>query len=64
MAEGSTVRVRIHAALVCEARTTLGTRSNSQTVELPIALALAIRAPGGAESAKYLEIFRSDRLTV
>ncbi|CAN5419796.1 hypothetical protein BH10PLA2_BH10PLA2_26670 [soil metagenome] len=64
MADGSTVRVQVDAELVREARTILRARSNRQAVELAITIALAIRAAGGAEAAKYLEILRSDRFKV
>ena len=64
MADRSTVRVRIDADLLRETRNILGARSNRKAVELAITLALAIRAPGGVEAAKYLEILRSDRFKV
>lgn len=58
------MRVRIDADLLRETRNILGVRSNAQAVELAITIALAIRAPGGTEAAKYLEILRSDRFKV
>ena len=64
MADRSKVRVRIDAELVHEARKILGARSNSQTVELAVVLALAIRSPDGPEAAKYLEILRSNQFKI
>jgi len=64
MADGSTVRVRLDADLVREARTILGARSNRQAVEVAITIALAIRIPVGAEAAKYLEVLRSNRFKI
>lgn len=52
MAQAITVRVRLEADLVHEVRKILGARSNRQAVELAITIALAIRAPGGAEVAE------------
>lgn len=64
MARRPTVMVQLDAELVREARKILGARSNRQTVELAMTIALSIRSSGGAEAAKYLETLRTDRFKI
>ena len=61
MTKGLTVRVRVDADLVREAREILGARNNSEAAELALTIALAIREPHSKDAAKYLKILRSGR---
>jgi Arc/MetJ family transcription regulator len=64
MAQGRVVKVCIDANLVREVREILGARNNREAVELAITIALALRFPGNAEAAKYLEMLGSDRFRI
>jgi len=56
--------VRVDAALVQAAREILGSRSNSEAVELALTIALAVREPQSEYAAKYLKILGSSRFDI
>ena len=64
MANGLKVRVRIDEVIAREARETLGARSNSEAVELALAIALAVCRTNSANAAKYLKIICSSRFKI
>jgi Arc/MetJ family transcription regulator len=61
MAKRVKIRVRVDADLVLEAREILGARNTSETVELALTIALAMREPQSEYAAKYLKILASGR---
>ncbi len=61
MAKRLKIRVRVDADLVREARELLGARNTSETVELALAIALAMREPQSEYAAKYQKILASGR---
>ena len=57
----ATIRVRLDADVVRDARETLGARSNAEAVDLAMTIALAISATAGHMNGKYVERLGSNR---
>ena len=58
------VRVRVDGDLLREAREALGTRSNSQTAEFAMTIALAIHRPWNGVAQKYLQRLSSRQFRI
>ena len=57
----ATIRVRLDADVVRDAREILGARSNAEAVDLAMTVALAISPTAGHMNAKYVERLGSNR---
>lgn len=56
--------MRIDGELLREARETLGTRNNTQTVELAMTITLAVQEPCDGIAQKYLRRLRSRQFKI
>ena len=57
----ATIRVRLDADVVRDAREILGARSNAEAVDLAMTVALAISPTAGQMNGKYVERLGSNR---
>ena len=61
MTRRATIRVRLDADVVRDAREILGARSNAEAVDLAMTVALAISPTAGQMNGKYVERLGSNR---